>query len=75
MYNLKIIQRRSTLEGYKLLAPKLPFDLIDGKTFQNRRVSSPAPVTIFLPQGLIALIIICNNEYLNIKLYINVHSK
>lgn len=25
-----------------------------GKTFQNRNVSSPAPVTIVLPSGLIA---------------------
>ena len=27
--------------------------LIDGNMFQKRKVSSPAPVTIFCPQGLI----------------------
>lgn len=30
------------------------FPLADGNTFQNLRVSSPAPVTIFSPSGLIA---------------------
>jgi hypothetical protein len=42
------------LEGKRLLSfPSILF-LVLGKTFQNLSVSSPAPVTIVLPQGLIA---------------------
>lgn len=38
----------------KLFVPELiPLFFILGKMFQKRRVSSPAPVTIFYPHGLI----------------------
>jgi len=43
----------SRLEG--MITDWLEFSmprLMDGKTFQKRRVSSPAPVTMFYPQGL-----------------------
>ena len=47
----------SRLEGNKELdLPKgmqSVFPLRDGNTLQNRSVSSPAPVTIFYPSGLI----------------------
>ena len=36
------------VEGFLLSIPRLK----EGKRFQNLRVSSPAPVTIFSPQGL-----------------------
>lgn len=32
----------------------VPVESIDGKTFQNLKVSSPAPVTIVEPSGLVA---------------------
>jgi hypothetical protein len=45
----------SMLEGNKELVPPnerlSDFPLREGKTFQNLRVSSPAPVTIFWPSG------------------------
>ena len=46
-------QRKSRLDGImsdwvELSMPRL----IEGKTFQKRSVSSPAPVTMFWPQGL-----------------------
>ena len=47
---IRIYQRMSMLDGNKELVPPndilsdLPFN--DGKTFQKRSVSSPAPVTI-----------------------------
>ena len=39
------------LEPPDKILPALPFK--DGKTLQNLSVSSPAPVTIFCPSGLI----------------------
>ena len=39
---------------FSMLAPFLPESLRLGNTFQNLRVSSPAPVTIVLPSGLMA---------------------
>ena len=49
-----LIQRMSRLDGMitdwvELSMPRL----IDGNIFQKRRVSSPAPVTMFWPHGLI----------------------
>ena len=53
---------KSMLEGNRVdvpdpttsLSPTAPRLLLDfGKMFQKRRVSSPAPVTILEPQGLI----------------------
>ena len=47
----------SMLEGNNELVPPKgilsDFPFIEGNTLQNLRVSSPAPVTIFYPSGLI----------------------
>ena len=49
--------RMSMLDGKRELVPPngvlSDFPLIDGKTLQKRSVSSPAPVTMFCPSGLI----------------------
>lgn len=37
-----------------ILLLHVPVESIDGKTFQNLSVSSPAPVTIVEPSGLVA---------------------
>ena len=49
-YHLNIMLSVLRIPPDFLVAPSVRF----GKTFQNRRVSSPAPVTIVLPSGLIA---------------------
>jgi hypothetical protein len=36
------------------LGLKEPLEFIDGKIFQNLNVSSPAPVTMVEPSGLVA---------------------
>ena len=49
-----IVQRMSRLDGIITDCVELSMPrLIDGNMFQKRRVSSPAPVTIFWPHGLI----------------------
>jgi hypothetical protein len=47
--------RSIMLSVFRKLGVFLPLvSLLLGKTFQNLKVSSPAPVTIVLPSGLIA---------------------
>lgn len=55
-----VAQRMSMLDGNREELPPLPeyeklsdFPFTDGKTFQKRSVSSPAPVTMLWPSGLI----------------------
>ncbi len=43
-----------TLSTFRKLCPFFPDSFLLGKMFQNLNVSSPAPVTIVLPSGLIA---------------------
>lgn len=46
------IHLKSIFDGNNVLFPNMPsFLFLEGKTFQNLKVSSPAPVTIFCPQG------------------------
>ena len=42
------------VKGNDAFRPDPAFDFLPGKTFQNRKVSSPAPVTIVCPSGDIA---------------------
>jgi hypothetical protein len=64
----KVDHLRSMLDGYKVHVPNEFFFYKAGNKFQNLKVSSPAPVTTFLPHGLIAKIFIYK-IYLNTTLY------
>ena len=50
MNNHRIVR----VNGNDPCRPDPAFDFLPGKTFQNRKVSSPAPVTIVCPSGDIA---------------------
>jgi hypothetical protein len=50
----KYHSRSITVSVLRMLLGFLQLSLLFGKTFQKRRVSSPAPVTMVLPSGLIA---------------------
>ena len=52
--HLDTLHLRSKLDGTMIDGFLLSIPLLmDGNMFQNRSVSSPAPVTIFSPHGLI----------------------
>ena len=62
LFGVVFLHLKSALEGKReelpdptMSLPQMAWELLDfGKMFQKRRVSSPAPVTIEDPSGLIA---------------------